>query len=409
MVALNPVIGDLGAHPFPRLARLLAAVQPPAGLEVVDLSIGEPRIPPPTLLAEEIAQHGDKWASYPPNNGPDWFRRAAAGWLERRNNLPEGAVGDHVIPTAGAREALYQVAFLVDPRQQGRSLLAMPTPHYAPYRGAALAAGMEPLYLAAGPGHGYLPDLAVLSGERAKRTAMLFLCTPSNPEGVIAPADYVRDAIELARRHDFVLVVDECYSEIYRDDPPVGALEVCWSMRRSSEDPFRNVLVINSLSKRSSAAGLRAGLVAGDAELVSALVHLRAYAAGTTPLPNLAAAAALLNDEEHVATIRQCYRDNYAVADEVLGGAPGYRSPAAGMFLWLRVHDDEEAALAAWRTAALRVVPGSYLGLPGWNGDHPGAGHVRVALVHQPDQLRHALRRLRPIMEKVGVAAEVTG
>lgn len=403
MIATNPTIGELGAHPFPRLNALLVGQRPPDGETPIDLTIGEPRFAPPASINALITAYGEHWGSYPPNDGPAWFRDAAARWLERRFNLPPGAVAsDAVIPTAGAREALYQIGFL-PVRSGDRPFFVMPTPHYAPYRAAALMAGLQPLYLAGLPETGYLPDLDVVEGH-ATRIAAMLVASPSNPEGAIAAPDYLAQAIRLAREHHFLLVVDECYSELYLDEPPTGALEVCWRLRDGRSDQvFDNVLVVNSLSKRSSAAGLRVGFVAGDRTLIRALVALRAYGGGTTPVPNLGVAAQLLADEAHVADLRAGYRTNFAIADQVLCGLPGYRRPSGGMFLWLRVADGEQVAAHLWRTAGLRVMPGSYLGPSGQNGENPGASHIRVALVHPPEVIREALTRLAPTLSSMGV------
>ncbi len=416
----NPAITALGAHPFPRIARLLAGLDPAPGLPPLDMSIGEPQVGPPGWATALISESPELWRTYPPNQGPARFRQAARAWLARRFDLGDPAPTQlDLVPTAGAREALFQVGLLVAGRA-GRGLIAMPTPHYAPYRAAAFSAGLRPLYLAAMPETGYLLDLDVVEAH-ADGLAALLLCSPSNPEGVCAPAQYLARALELARRHDFVLVVDECYSELYHRAPPIGALEVAW--RLGGARPARNLVTINSLSKRSGAAGLRVGLVAGDPELVAALVSLRAYGGGTTPLPNLVVGAALYEDETHVREIRAGYRASFSVAEEVLSGTkeptgapgPGGTTDArgtagragtaglggaeAGMFLWLPVLDDEAVVREAWRRAAVRLVPGGYLGPAGHDGRWPGRTHVRVAMTYSPDLTREALERLRPVLE----------
>ncbi|MGW3183779.1 aminotransferase class I/II-fold pyridoxal phosphate-dependent enzyme [Kitasatospora sp. NPDC001119] len=405
-MSTNPAVSELGMHPFPRIAALLEGIDPALGVTPVDLTIGEPRFAPPAWLGAALGARQDLLGKYPPNQGPDWFRRAAAGWLENRFGLPQGTVGmDAVFPTSGAREALFQLGLLADATDSSRRLLAMPTPHYAPYRAAAALCGLQAFNMPAVAAHGHLPDLGLIDEDRGPRTAMLILCTPSNPEGAIAPVSYLRRAITLARTYGFILAVDECYSEIYLGDEPTGALQVCQEMHDGEGDPFRNVLVVNSLSKRSSAAGLRTGIVAGDRALIAAFIALRSYIGGTTPLPNLAAAAELLADETHVNAVRESYRDTFAAADRILARLPGYRKPEAGMFLWLRVRNDEEAAVRAWRDAAVRGVPGSYLGPAGWDGSHPGKGYLRLAMVHGAQETAVALTRLAPVLHEIGLAA----
>jgi N-succinyldiaminopimelate aminotransferase len=393
-VLINPGVAGLGMHPFPRVAKLLSPIPPAPQYEVIDLTIGEPRFAPPTLITETMASYRSEWGKYPPNDGPVRFRERTASWLEWRFELPAGSFPlDAIVPTAGAREALFQLGLLVGGRAP-RRLLAMPTPHYAPYRAAAIMAGLEPFYMPARAEHGYLPELSLLDASRAANTAALFLCTPSNPEGAIASPAYLEQAIQLARRHDFLLVVDECYSELYLGERPEGVLSACWRLREPGRDPFQNVVAVHSLSKRSSAAGLRIGFVCGDRQVMASYLQLRAYCGGTTPLPNLGAGAALLADEAHVTEIRARYRDNFALAHEALRGTSAYTAPAGGMFLWLRVEDDEDAAVQLWRDAALRVVPGSYLGTPAWDHVDHNRHYVRIAMTYPHDVTAVAMQRL---------------
>src|SRR5207237_10331651 len=144
--------------------------------------------------------------------------------------------------------------------------------------------------------NGFMPDLAAIPRGVLERTALFYLCSPANPQGTVAGLDYLKEAIALARRYDFVLAVDECYAEVYDRAPPPGALEACAALG----DGFENVVVFHSLSKRSSAAGLRSGFVAGDPRLIGHYAHLRSYGGCQVPLPVQAAAAALWRDEAHV-------------------------------------------------------------------------------------------------------------
>jgi N-succinyldiaminopimelate aminotransferase len=396
---VNPAIAQLGAHPFPRVAALLEGIEPPPG-DTIDLTIGEPRVAPPDWLASRLAEHGSTLGSYPRNEGTAAFREAAAGWLERRFRLDPPIAPEAVMPSSGAREVLFQLGLLA----AGPGLALMPTPHYAPYRAAARLTGLEAVYLPSAEEHGFLPDLDEVD-RLGPETALFTVCSPTNPEGAVADPEYLARAVGLARRHGFILAVDECYSEIYRGRAPYGVLRVCAELTEPGADPYAQVLAVNSLSKRSSAPGLRVGFAAGDRRLVKSLIDLRAYAAGTVGCPNLAAAADLLGDESHVDRIRTFYRELFDAADTILGDLPGYRSPEAGMFLWLRVDDDEAAALECWESAGLRVVPGSYLGPEAHDGTAPAAGYVRVAMVHDLATTRLALERLAPILMKRGVAA----
>lgn len=393
MPAFNPRLDRLAAFPFRRLAAMLADLRPPPDREPVDLSIGEPRHPPPALLAETVAAHGHLWNRYPPPQGTPEFRAACAAWLERRYGLPAGAVDPErqVLPVAGTKEALFSIATLAvgGPRNGRPPLVAMPDPLYAVYYGAAVVAGGEPLCLPATRASGFLPDLGRLDAATLDRLALFYLCSPANPQGAVAGPDYLRRLYRLALEHDFLLVVDECYAEIYHDAPPPGALAVACGV-----DPeFRNLLVFHSLSKRSNAAGLRSGFVAGDAGAVRRFLELRAYGAAVQPLPLMAAATRLWQDEEHVEENRERYRRKFALAGEILGGRLGFYRPRGGFFLWLEVGDGEAFARRAWCEAGVKLLPGAYLSsTPG--PDAPGAAYVRAALVDPEPVVETALRRL---------------
>lgn len=391
---LNPRLADLPDYPFDRLRALLDPLTPPAGMEPLLLSVGEPRHPPPGFVIETMAasERAD-WGRYPPIDGTPAFRRAVADWLTRRYALPEGAVEPEsmVLPVVGTREALFLVSTLVVPEEKGggRAIVAMPNPFYHVYGGAAAVVGAEPRYLPATAETGFLPDIGRLSRAELDRVALYYLCTPANPQGAAASLDQLAEAITLARRHDFTLVVDECYAEIYTDTPPSGALEACHGLGGG----FANVLVFHSLSKRSSAAGLRSGFIAGDPDLVRRFRRLRNYIGPQTPLPTLHAATRLWQEESHVEEVRAVYRANFDVAAEVLQGRYGAFRPDGGFFLWLDVGDGEAAAARLWQEAAVRVLPGAYISHE-VDGINPGAPFIRCALVNPPDVTREALERM---------------
>lgn len=396
----------LAEFPFRRLAALLAGVEPAAGVVTADLAIGEPRHAPPAVLAETVAANAHLWNRYPPVNGTPGFRAAAAGWLERRFALSRGSVDPdrNLLPLAGTKEGLFMVAALAVAgkaavRGSRPPAVLMPDPVYAVYYGAAVMAGAEPVLLSATRESGFLPDLDALDPDLLARTALLYLCSPANPQGAVADEAYLERAVGLARAHGFVLAVDECYSEIYDRDvpPPPGALAA--ALRDGGD--FRGILVFNSLSKRSSAAGLRSGLVAGDPDLLARFLRLRAYAAAVQPLPLLAAAEVLWRDEAHVAANRDRYRAKIDAAQQVLDGRLGFYRPPGGFFLWLNVGDGEAACLRLWRRAGIKALPGGYLAAASAlarggaaAAANPGSSYLRVALLDEPGPLRESLARL---------------
>ena len=397
---LNPRLDQLGDYPFEKLRALLARHDPPDGVRPLVLSVGEPRHPPPALVAEVLAEHAGDWGRYPPIEGTAELRAAACGWLERRFHLQDAGLDPdrHVLPVAGTREALYLAAAVCAPERRGggRSAVLMPNPFYHVYFGAAVMHGGDAVFMPATRDTGWQPDIDAVDPGVLARTALAYLCSPANPQGAVLSMEALQAWIRLARLHDFVLIVDECYTEIYGSRAPPGVLEAC----RALGGGFENVLSFHSLSKRSNVPGLRSGFVAGDPSLVAAFRRLRAYSAATLPLPVMAVSAALWLDDSHVAANRALYDRKFDMAKAVLAGRFGFFRPDGGFFLWLDVGDDEAAASALWAKSALRSLPGRYMGRPDASGDHPGAGFLRVALIDDLDATEDALRRIDNVLQK---------
>ena len=270
--------------------------------------------------------------------------------------------------------------------------MAIPNPFYGAYAAAAAAIGADPVFVPATEATGFLPDYAALPPETLDRVTLAYACSPSNPQGAVASREWWRALLDLAERHDFAVIADECYSEIWREAPPPGVLEVAAG---AGADPER-ALAIHSLSKRSNLPGLRSGFAAGGPRAIAALRKLRAYGGAPLPGPVQAVSARVWADEEHVEASRALYRAKFDAADRILAGVPGYASPQAGFFLWLAVPggDGEAAALRLWREAGLRVLPGRYLAAEA-GGETPGADRIRVALVAPERQVERALGLLR--------------
>lgn len=397
-VPLNPRLDALSDYPFAALRALLAEVTPRLNAAPIAMSLGEPQHQPPPLLAGTVAAHAHEWNLYPPMAGTPELRAAVADWLTRRYRLADGALSPdrHVLSLSGTKEGLYLAAMLAVPQQKAgaRPVVLVPNPYYLVYNGAATMAGAEPVFLDAVRENGFMPDLDALPAATLERTALCYLCSPANPQGTIATLDYLKRAITLARRHDFVLAIDECYAEIYGGAPPPGGLEACAALGEG----FANVLVFHSLSKRSSAPGLRVGFVAGDPLLIGKFLNLRNYGGCQVPLPLQAAAAALWRDETHVIENRARYRRKFDLAAAALDGRAGFYRPQGGFYLWLDVGDGERAAVALWREAAIRVLPGGYIARPGPGGDNPGERYIRLALVHDEATLETALARMRRVL-----------
>ena len=378
----------LPPYAFPRLRAVLEGIVP--GAPEVNLTIGEPKHAMPDFVAEVLAENVAGFARYPVNEGTPDLLGAISGWLGRRYGVDLGA--DRIMALNGTREGLFNACMALCPEPGGnvQPVVLTPNPFYQVYAVAALSVGAQPVYVNATAETGFLPDYGALDPELLDRVAIAYICSPANPQGAVASRAYWRDLLALAERHDFRVFADECYSEIWRDAPPVGALEVAAEM---GIDPER-VTVFHSLSKRSNLPGLRSGFVAGGPDSIRRIRQLRAYSGAPLPLPLQAVAARVWGDEAHVDASRALYQEKYRIADEVLSGVPGYAGPEAGFFLWLPVPDGEAATIDLYRETGVKVLPGAYLSRDTADGN-PGAGFIRVALVADAQTTRRALTDLR--------------
>lgn len=399
---MNPYISRLHPYPFERLAALTANVSPPTGKEVISLSIGEPRHAPPAFIVETLERYTpDGLARYPMARGLPELRRAMTDALVRRYALPAGALDpDHqVLPLTGTREGLFSlIQASLDPQQPDPTVV-MPNPFYQIYEGATLLAGAEPWYLNTCAETGYLPDLDGVPEDVWARCQVLVLCSPGNPTGAVMSLAHWQRAFELADRHDFIVVADECYADIYSDEdaPPPGALESAVAAGRAD---FSRLVSLHSLSKRSSVPGLRSGLAAGDARIIDPFARYRTYHGCALALPAQQASIAGWADTDYVAQNRRRYQAKFAAARRILGPVTDLRIPAGAFYLWLKVPagDDERFARELYAREALITLPGRYLSRATEAGD-PGAGYVRVSLVPDEDTCEIALNRLAQFIE----------
>lgn len=394
-VALNGRLDHIGDYPFTRLAALL---KDKPGADPTVMSIGEPQHPAPPMVAEVLAREAAGWGRYPPMAGTPEYRAATAKWLAMRYQLPDGFIdpATQILPAAGTREALFLIAQVTTgERTDGRlPAVLLPNPFYQVYAGAAVLAGAEPVFVPGTAAGGFLPDFAQVPADVLERAVLAFLCTPANPQGAVSTLDQLKDALTIARRHGFTLAVDECYSEIYDQVPPPGAMQAAHALGGGLD----NLVVFHSLSKRSSVPGLRVGFVAGDARVMAAFARLRSYGGAAVPLPALAVGTALWQDETHVEANRALYRQKFDIAESLFKGKFGFYRPAGGFYLWLNVGDGEAAAAKLWREAGIRTLPGAYLARAESGGGNPGAPYIRVALVQDVETTRRALTRMAQIL-----------
>lgn len=405
MSLLNPEFAIFDDNMFLQLRAAIDDITPPKDKPLLNLTIGEPQLPAPDLLTSTIAAHDDKWHSYPKADGDEAFRDDVLYYIDYRFGSDVAQIIDparHIVPVVGTREPLHMLGQMVRGAKQDAAAL-MPNPFYHAWRTGALGAGGDIILLNASQETGYLPDLDKIDEAVYARATIFYICSPTNPHGYYASKDYLKRLLTLARKHNFLLLSDECYADIWRGEPPVSALQVAQEMAQElaqeTGDGFDNLIVLNSLSKRSNAAGLRAGFLAGDAAVIALYKKLVANGAALLPTPLLRAAGALYRDASHAESIRQHYETSFAIAERYL---PEVRMPqgqnGGGFFLWLPVRDDVAFARRAYQEQAVRLMPGSFMALETDEGN-PGSGYVRIALVHDHKTVEDAMRRLAQLYE----------
>ncbi|MEH2511425.1 N-succinyldiaminopimelate aminotransferase [Nitrobacteraceae bacterium AZCC 1564] len=384
--------------PFARLADLLSPYKP--GKPLINMSLGEPQHPVPGFVGPIVANHIADFGRYPIAKGIEPFRRAAAGWASKRFDLARALDPEtEVLVLNGSREGLFFAAIAasryVSPRK-GTPAILMPNPFYPAYAAGARAAGCEAVFLPATRENGFLPDLGSLSAETLDRTVAFYLASPANPQGSVATRDYFDRIKQLADRHGFMVLSDECYSEIYTEKAPGSILS-------SAGPDFANVAAFQSLSKRSNLPGMRVGFVAGDKAFLSRFHELRNVAAPQVPVPLQHVAVAAYSNETHVEENRRLYKIKFDLADQILGQRFGYRRPAGGFCIWLDVSahgGDEAAAVKLFKEGGVRVIPGSYLARTQADGSNPGAGYIRVAMVQDSETTAEGLHRMVEVLNE---------
>lgn len=395
---MNPHLNRLQPYPFAKLNALTADITGNADKTPISLSIGEPKHASPAFVGAAITDNLQMLSRYPNTRGIDELRHAIAQWLSQRFglSLTDTLAEQQVLPVSGTREALFSIAqCLIDSSKP--ALVAMPNPFYQIYEGAALLAGAEPLFLNCSERNNYLPQLGAISAEQWRAIQVFYICTPGNPSGAVMDSNFLRELIALADRHDFVIVSDECYSEIYADDnAPCGLLQVCNDIGR---DDYARCLVMHSLSKRSNLPGLRSGFVAGDAKLIERYFQYRTYHGCTMPIHSQLASVKAWQDEEHVRENRRLYQQKFDQVLAVLDPIWPQQRPDAGFYLWPETPiDDQLFTQQLLREQNVLVLPGSFLARDTKRGN-PGRNRVRMALVAEPEQCLEAASRIAAFVQ----------
>ncbi|MDG2473751.1 MAG: aminotransferase class I/II-fold pyridoxal phosphate-dependent enzyme [Paracoccaceae bacterium] len=384
---------ELPDYAFPRLRALLKNIKAP--VSEVPMHIGEPTHSFPTFINEKIIENSLGFNSYPPNDGTPGLLSSISHWISKRFKIPRLDFEKNIISLNGTREGLFNATIALSPTSKNgkNPAILIPNPFYQCYMVAAKAVGAEPIFVPATIENGFLPDFSRLPKTILERTTICYICSPSNPQGAIASKTYWKNLLSLAETYDFKILADECYSEIYKDKKPNGAIESLYELNMDSE----RLIIFNSLSKRSNLPGLRSGFAASGEKTIAELKKLKAYSGSPSPSPLQFAAEAAWRDEIHVVDNRRQYNEKLNMANKIFKRISDYQPPEAGFFLWLKVNNGEIAATELWKKFGVKVLPGAYLS----NYNHktfgrtnPGENYIRVALVRPMHELEFGLKAI---------------
>ncbi len=388
---MNPDLDRLQPYPFQKLAALFREVTPNPAYRAISLHIGEPKHATPQFIKDALKDNLGGLANYPTTAGSDTLRDSIADWLQHRYGIPRPDAKTQVLPVNGSREALFSFAQTVIDRTRDNPVVVCPNPFYQIYEGSALLAGATASFLNTLPADNYALNFAQLPDEVWRRTQLIYVCSPGNPTGRVMPLEEWKVLFDMSDRHGFIIASDECYSEIYFDTPPLGALQAAQQLGRGD---YRNLVVFSSLSKRSNVPGMRSGFVAGDAKVLEKFSLYRTYHGCAMNPAIQAASVAAWQDETHVTENRRLYAEKFSRVIEILKPVLPVTMPDAGFYLWLRVPMADTAfAQHLYRDYNVSVLPGSFLAREA-RGLNPGENFVRIALVAELNETLEAAKRI---------------
>jgi aspartate/methionine/tyrosine aminotransferase len=370
-------------YPFEKLNLLLEDITPTKEYSPLSLTIGEPQFDTPQFILDELKDKSHLLNKYPKTSGEPILRDAMLKYLKSRFDI--SIDNSQIIPTFGTREVLFNFpqSFL---HNIENPVMAFPNPFYQIYEGSAIASRAEVIYLNLDAKNDFLPTI---DENSLSRCDFVIINSPNNPTSSVMSMNVLKEWVELALKYDFVLLNDECYVDLYLNEPIPSLLNA--SIEVGNVD-FKNILVINSISKRSSAPGLRSGFIAGDRDILEKYMKYRTYVGCASPLPLQYASAVAWADQSHVDTFRNKYIKNFELAKDILGTI----TPEATFYIWLEVEDEIEFTKKLYRDYNLKVLAGSFLGR-----EEQGKGFVRLALVYNEDLTLDALNRVKKCLDEV--------
>ena len=364
-------------YPFEKLNTLLENISPNLDYQALSLTIGEPQFETPKFILDALTNSASLLNKYPKTSGQPVLRDAMLKYLKVRFELT--LTNKQIIPTFGTREVLFNFPqFLLHDIKN--SVMAYPNPFYQIYEGAAKASNSEVIYLNLTEKNNFKP---LINEIELAKCDFVIINTPNNPTSSSMLMEELKKWVKLSQSLNFILLNDECYIDLYLDQPLPSLLNASIEVGNTN---FKNILIINSVSKRSSAPGLRSGFIAGDAKILKAYMTYRTYIGCASPLPLQEAAAVAWSDQKHVDEFRAKYIRNFELAKEILNIEP----PQATFYIWLEVEDEIKFTINLYKDYNLKVIPGSFLGREG-----QGKGFVRLALVYEENKTKECLDRIK--------------
>ncbi len=388
---MNPNLNLLQPYPFQRLRDLFVGTSPNPAYSAINLSIGEPKHATPQLIKDALTNNLAGLANYPTTIGSSALREAISIWIANRYCIRRLNPENAILPVNGSREALFAFAQVIIDRTKLNPIVISPNPFYQIYEGAAFLAGATPYFLNTLPENNHVMDFESVPADVLNRTQLVYVCSPGNPSGKVMNLEQWKTLFALSDKYGFVIAADECYSEIYFEKPPLGALQAAFLLNRS----HTNLVVFGSLSKRSNVPGMRSGFVAGDEKIIEKFTLYRTYH-GCAMSPTVQAASiAAWNDEAHVEENRRQYAEKFMIVTPMLQSVLDVELPDAAFYLWAKTPiADTDFALKLYRDFNVTVLPGSYLARDA-HGINPGKNFVRLALVASLEECYEAANRIK--------------
>ncbi|NPA59327.1 MAG: succinyldiaminopimelate transaminase [Epsilonproteobacteria bacterium] len=374
-------------YPFEKLNDLLSTITPNQKYTASILTIGEPQFETPNFIQKALCTNSNLLKKYPKTSGEPNLRTAQREFFKKRFGVE--LCNEEIIPTFGTREVLFNFPqFLLFDKKE--SVMAYTNPFYQIYEGAAIATNSKVFHINLDAKNNFKPQI---DEDKLSQCDLVIINFPNNPTASTLTLNELEEWVKLSLKHNFVLLNDECYSELYTDEAIPSLLEASIS---AGNKEFKNILVINSISKRSSAPGLRSGFIAGDKEILKEYMKYRTYVGCASPLPLQSASSVAWSDEEHVQQAREVYKNNFLIAKEILG----IEIPKATFYIWLKVDDALTFTKKLYKDYNVKVLPGEYLARENYNKQNPAKDFIRIALVESEEKTRDALKRIKECLSE---------